>query len=75
MCPFAFVIIVKIVILLFKQNKMDLQWLQSDEAKHISEDAKSKAWNDFKRKYPFADLSKFEAQTDFIDQKHATAEI
>ena len=54
---------------------MDLQWLQSDEAKHISEDAKSKVWNDFKRKYPFADLSKFEAQTDFIDQKHATAEI
>ena len=54
---------------------MDLQWLQSDEAKHISEDAKSKAWKDFKRKYPFADLSKFEAQTDFIDKKHATAEI
>ena len=53
---------------------MDLQWLQSDEAKHISEDAKSKAWNDFKRKYPFADLSKFEAQTDF-NEKHATAEI
>ena len=54
---------------------MDLQWLQSDEAKHISQDAKAKAWKDFKRKYPFADLSKFEAQTDFIDQKHATAEI
>ena len=54
---------------------MNIQWLQSDEAKHISDDVKSKAWNDFKRKYPFADLSKFEAQTDFIDQKHATAEI
>ena len=48
---------------------MNIQFLQSDEAKHISDDAKSKAWNDFKRKYPF------EAQTDFIDQKHATAEI
>ena len=54
---------------------MDVQWLQSDEAKTLSGDAKSKAWKDFKRKYPFADLSKFEAQTDFIDQKHATAEI
>ena len=54
---------------------MDLQWLQSDEAEKISEAVKAKAWNDFKREYPFADLSKFEAQTDFIDKKHATAEI
>ena len=53
---------------------MDLQWLQSNEAKKISEDAKSKAWKDFKREYPFADLSKFEAQTDF-NEKHATTEI
>ena len=53
---------------------MGLQWLKSDEAKKISEDAKAKAWKDFKREYPFADLSKFEAQTDF-NEKHATAEI
>ena len=53
---------------------MDLQWLQSDEAKTLSEEAKAKAWKDFKREYPFADLSKFEAQTDF-NEKHATAEI
>ena len=53
---------------------MDLQWLKSDEAKYISEAAKAKAWKDFKRKYPFADLSKFEAQTDF-NEKHATADI
>ena len=54
---------------------MDLQWLQSDEAENISEDAKAKAWKDFKIKYPFADISKFVAQTDFINKKHATAEI
>ena len=48
---------------------MDLQWLQSDEAKKISEEAKAKAWKDFKR-----DLSKFEAQTDF-NEKHATADV
>ena len=53
---------------------MDLQWLQSDEAEHISEDAKAEAWKDFKRKYPFADLNKFEAQVNF-NEKHATAEI
>ena len=53
---------------------MNLQWLQSDEAKKLSEAAKAKAWNDFKREYPFADLSKFEAQTDF-NEKHAIADI
>ena len=53
---------------------MDLQWLQSDEAKRISEAAKAKAWHDFKRKYPFADLSKFEAKVNF-NEKHATADI
>ena len=54
---------------------MNIQFLQSDDAKTLSDDVKSKAWKEFKRKYPFADLSKFEAQTDFIDQKHAVAEI
>ena len=34
-------------------NKIDLQWLKSDEAKYISEAAKAKAWKDFKREYPF----------------------
>ena len=55
---------------------MDLhvQWLKPDESKKISEAAKAKAWKDFKREYPFADLSKFEAQTDF-NEKHATADI
>ena len=53
---------------------MDFQWLQADKAKKISEAAKAKAWEDFKREYPFADLSKFEAQTDF-NEKHVTADI
>ena len=29
---------------------MNLQWLKSDEAKKISEDAKAKAWKDFLKK-------------------------
>ena len=53
---------------------MNLQWLQSDEARRISEEAKAEAWKDFKRKYPFADLSKFEAQVNF-NEKHATTDI
>ena len=47
---------------------MDLQWLQSDEAKKISEAAKAKAWKYFKKQHPNADLNKFVAQTDFIDK-------
>ena len=44
--------------------------------KKFQEDTqKKKPGKILKRKYPFADLSKFEAQTDFIDKKHATAEI
>ena len=35
---------------------MDLQWLLSDEAEKISQVVKAKAWKDFKREYPFADL-------------------
>ena len=54
---------------------MDLQWLKSDETKIISEVAKEKAWKDFKKQHPNADLSKFEAQTDFIDKKHTTTDI
>ena len=54
---------------IIETKKINLQWFQSDEAKHISEDAKAKAWKDFKSKYPFADLNKFEVQTDFIDKK------
>ena len=52
-----------------------LKWMQSKEAEQISEVAKEKAWKDFKIKYPFADISKLTAQTDFIDKKHATADI
>ena len=54
---------------------MDLQWLKSDEAKKISVVEKEKAWKKIKTEYPFADISKFTAQTNFIDKKHATAEI
>ena len=52
-----------------------LKWMQSKEAEKISEVAKDKAWKDFKTEYPFADISKFTVQTNFIDKKHATADI
>ena len=36
---------------------------------------KRKAWDDFKAQYPNADLSKFNAQVSFNDNRQATAEV
>ena len=36
---------------------------------------KRKAWDDFKEQYPNADLSKFNAQVSFNDNRQATAEV
>lgn len=52
-----------------------LKWMQSKEAEKILEDAKEKAWKYFKIKYPNAGISKFIAETDFIDKNHATADM
>ena len=54
---------------------MNLQWLQSDEAEKFLRMRKLKPGKILKGNIPFADLSKFEAQTDFNDKKHATADI
>lgn len=52
-----------------------MKWIHSKEAKMLSHDAKEKAWEDFKIKYPFADTRKFVAEADFIDKTHAPADI
>ena len=44
-------------------------------SKKLSNQAKEKAWRNFKAKFPNADLSKFVAEVDFTDKTHATAEI
>ena len=51
-------------------------WIKSSpEAKKISNQAKEKAWRNFKSKFPNAVLSKFVARVDFTDKTHATADI
>ena len=52
-----------------------LSWLQSPQADKLSQAAEGKAWNAFLAKYPNVDKSKFVAQTDFDDNRKATAEI
>ena len=52
-----------------------LQWIQTPEADKIGKVAEQKAWKTFFAKYPNADKSKFEPQTDFAKDHTATSEI
>ena len=50
-----------------------LKWIQTPEADRIAKEAE--AWKTLLAKYPNADKSKFEAQTDFAKDHTATSEI
>ena len=52
-----------------------LKWIQTPEADRIAKVAEKKAWKTFLAKYPNADKSKFEPQTDFAKDHTATSEI
>ena len=52
-----------------------LQWIQTPQADKIAKVAEQKAWKTFFAKYPNAEKSKFEPQTDFTKDHTATSEI
>ena len=52
-----------------------LQWIQTPQAIRIAKVEEQKAWKTFFAKYPKADKSKFEPQTDFAQDHTATSEI
>ena len=52
-----------------------LKWIQTPQADTIAKVAEQKAWKTFNAKYPKADKSKFEPQTDFAKDHTATSEI
>ena len=52
-----------------------LKWIQTPEANSVAKVAEQKAWKTFNAKYPNADKSKFEPQTDFAKDHTATSEI
>ena len=52
-----------------------LQWIQTPQADRIAKEAGKNAWKTFLAKYPNADKSKFEPQTDFAKDHTATSEI
>ena len=51
------------------------KWIQTPEADSIAKLAEKKAWKTFLAKYPNADKSKFEPQTDFAKDHTATSEM
>ena len=52
-----------------------LQWIQTPQADSIAKIAEKKAWKTFLAKYPNAEKSKFEPQTDFAKDHTAISEI
>ena len=52
-----------------------LKWIQTPQADKIAKVAEQKAWKTFFAKYPNADKSKFEPQTDFAKNHTATSKI
>ena len=52
-----------------------LKWIQTPQADSIAKIAEKKAWKTFLAKYPNADKSKFEPQTDFARDHTATSAI
>ena len=52
-----------------------LKWIHTPQADTIAKVAEQKAWKTFNAKYPKADKSKFEPQTDFAKDHTATSEI
>lgn len=56
-------------------DPLGLAWLRLDEANTIADKARRKAWDDFKSRYPNANLSEFSAQVSFDYKRRATAEV
>ena len=52
-----------------------LKWIQTPEADKIAKVAEQKAWKTFLAKFPKADKSKFQPQTDFNKDHTGTSAI
>ena len=51
------------------------KWLTSKAGQKAAQDAKDKAWAEFKRRYPRADLTKFTTETSIDDSHNVTADV
>ena len=60
---------------LLKPFKAEMAWLSSSEAKQRSDAAKALAISDLKKRFPRADISKFQVQVEFDPNRKATGRV
>ena len=51
------------------------KWLTSKAGQKATHDAKDKAWAEFRRRYPRADLTKFTTEANINDSYNVTADV
>ena len=58
-----------------KDYEAEWKWLKSPEAKQCTDAAKAYAFTKFKKRFPFADESRFQVQVDFDTNRKATGRV
>ena len=58
-----------------KDYEAEMKWLSSSEAKQRGAAAKTHALSEFKKRFPRADISKFQVQVDFDTNRKATGRV
>ena len=58
-----------------KGLKAEMAWLSSSEAKQCPAVAKAQALSEFKKRFPNADINKFQVQVDSDTNRKATGEV
>ena len=58
-----------------KAYDAEWKWMSSTEAKKLSDAAKAKALSDFKKRFPYAQMSRFQVQVEFDASRKALGEV
>ena len=58
-----------------KAYDAEWKWMSSTEAKKLSDAAKAKALSDFKKRFPHAQMSRFQVQVEFDASRKASGEV
>ena len=60
---------------MIKDYEVEMKWLSSSEAKQRGAAAKAQALSEFKKRFPRADISKFQVQVEFDPNRKATGRV
>ena len=58
-----------------KAYDAEWKWMSTTEAKKLSDAAKAKALSDFKKRFPHAQMSRFQVQVEFDANRKASGEV